>query len=208
MNSRAYDMHILPMIKHIGYTDWWLNFRRKQNGGGITETRVIGKYRVEYEDGDYPNLFIWNLNSPCVAIGLSKHDKVALLSRLVYDPTCTIDGKMKRGEGTIEMLEFAFKIAKKYGAEKILLSDKSTFKCNGEDVDLGLYSLMTYGKTWYERKFGFRPIEADKSEFEEVRSKLPRLKHSCEFYIGENGKKISKEYGLDVRFRMVWEKLL
>lgn len=178
------------------------------SGGAITESTIIGNYRVEYEDGDYPNLFIWNLDRPCIVIGLDKANKLAVLNDLVYSASCTIDGKMKRGEGTIEMMNFAFKMAKKYGAEKIQLMDHSTFKCKDEKVDLGLYSLMTYGKTWYERKFGFTPIKSDKSEFEEIRSKLPRLKHSCEFYMGENGKKISKEYGLDVRFRIVWEKLL
>lgn len=58
-----------------------------------------------------------------------------------------------------------------------MLTDKSTFQCNGQKVNLSMYSFIRYGQTWYERKFGFYPTD-HATEYEQVkrnRLKLPDL---------------------------------
>ena len=209
---RGFDFHndklMYPTLKHMGYMDWWLSYRTKK-GGSYTTAKTVGNYKVEIEDDErYPNIYIWNPKSPCVMIAIDKQDKIGVLNRLVYNPKCTIDGKMKRGEDTKKMIEFAFKVAKEYGVTKIQLTDKSTVDCNGVEADLALYNLFKYGKTWYERTFQFYPVGSRKDTFESIRSKLPTLSYPCDYFSRENSEKLYDTYNLDVLHAVIFEKIL
>lgn len=209
---RAFDYQndklMYPTLKHMGYTDWWGMYRTRK-GGSYTTANTIGKYKVEIEEDErYPNLYIWNPESPCIMIAIDKHDKIGILNRLIYNPKCTISGNMKRGEDTKKMIQFAFEMVKKYGVEKIQLMDKSTVECNGVEADLALYNLFKYGKTWYERTFNFYPIGNRKDDFEEIRSKLPRLDYPCDYYTYENSKQLYNKYKLDILHSVIFEKTL
>jgi hypothetical protein len=62
---------------------------------------------------------------------------------IYYNPGCTIDGRMLRGEGTKKMVNFAIKYIKSKGAKEIQLSDNSDIPCNGKMVSLGaMYFLI------------------------------------------------------------------
>jgi hypothetical protein len=202
------DSLMYPTLKQLGHRDWWLMYRVRK-GGSYTTSKTIGKYKVEYEEDErYPNLYIWNPDSPCVMIGFDKVEKIGVLNRLIYNPKCTIDGKMARGEDTKNMLRFAFDIAKQYGIEKIQLMDMSTFDCNGKKVDLAIYNLFKYGKTWYERCFQFYPTGLYKDEFEEMRASLPSSDQPCDYYTHENIRNLAKTYRLDVLHKTTFEKTL
>ena len=140
-------------------TLWGMNKRHliqyTQKGGGPLDTIVMGKYRVEHFQY---HLYIWSNELPCVHILLDEHDKVAVLSELNYHRSCTIRGDMERGDGTKEMLEFAFELAREQGMKAIELMDKSSVTCKetGEDIHLGPFKFLQKGRTWYE-SMGFIP---------------------------------------------------
>lgn len=206
MNHWENDKYMLPTIKRLGYTDWWSKYR---TGGSYETAKTIGKYKVEIEEDEfYPNIFIWNPVRPCVMISINKHDRIGILSRFLHSPTCTIDGKMKHGEDTREMLNMAFNIAKEYGVEKIQLTDVSTVDCNGVKADLSVYNLFTFGKTWYEKRFNFYPIDSYGADFQEDRKKLPILNNPCDYYTKENTYNLLKKYNIRYFQSIVWEKKL
>jgi hypothetical protein len=164
---------MISSLWNLDRIDLW-----KQYGSGYKDSKTIGNYKVEFDDEeDTLRMFIWNKERPCVVIALSRSLKIAVLDGVYYSPDCTIDGKMKKGEGTINMVKFALKIMKESGAKQVELTDKSTIQCNGIKIKLGLYYFYKYGQTWYEKHFGFQP-----------------LKYKKEY---ENAKKIQKTLGLE-----------
>lgn len=197
--------HMFAMLKHLGYTKWWSHYK----GGSYETATQIGSYKVEIQkDLPYIDILIWNPDKPCIHMMVDTDYKIAVLNSVGYSPSCTVDGHMKRGEGTRKMIEFAFKLAKEYGATKIQLMDKSSFDCNGQDVDLSIYSLFKYGKTWYEKQFNFYPTGKYADEFEEMRSKLPKIDKPCTFFTESVIQSLSKEYNMNVRFAVTFEKKL
>jgi hypothetical protein len=194
-------------LKHLGYNEWWSVYKRR--GGGYDTAEQIGPYKVEIqEDLPYIDILIWNPKEPCVHMAIDMRNKIAVLNSVGYNAKCTVDGRMKRGEDTRKMVEFAFKFAKEHGATRVQLTDKSTVDCDGKDVDLSMMSLFKYGKTWYERRFNFYPVGSRKDDFEDMRSKLPHMVKPCEFFTPEMVSKLSKEYNMDVRYAVTFEKML
>ena len=214
MNRRAFDFHndkhMYPTLKAMGYDEWWSNYRFHRKGGSYTSAKTIGNYKVELEEDDerYPNIYIWNPDSPCVMIGVDKQSKIGVLNRLIYNPKCTIDGRMERGEDTRKMIEFAFKFAKRYGVEKIQLMDKSTFDCHGTEVDLAVHNLFKYGKTWYERCFDFYPTGKYADKFEELRSSIPRIDKPCTYFTKHIIDTLLPKYGINLIHSVSFEKKL
>lgn len=170
-----------------------------------------GKYVVEYQEDEYDAfIYIWNPDRPCIFLALDKSDHTAVLNKLEYSPQCTIDGRMKQGEGTVDMLKYALQIAKQKGVQKVMLTDKSTFQCNGKKVDLGMYSFLRYGQTWYERKFGFYPT-GHATEYEQVkqnRLNLPDLEEwknkPCDFFTEPVVRDLMKRLDF-IPYKWVWE---
>lgn len=205
MNYSKIDTQMYDTLRSLERENRW----RCYIGGSYETAEIIGKYKVQIDDeGPYIRILIWNPHIPCIAVDIDKVDKIAVMNSLLYHPKCTIDGKMVRGEGTREMIEFAFDLMRKYGAKKVQLTDRSTMECNGKKVNLGVFSLFTNKKTWYENRFTFYPIGEYAKDFEIARKNIPILNYSCDFYTQENVKSLLKKYNIPDIKLLSWEKIL
>lgn len=131
------------------------NYTYTQKGGGLLDSIVMDKYRVEqFQD----HIYIWSDMFPCVHILLDDVGKTAVLSEVMYNRSCTIYGNMERGPETKEMLAFAFQLAREKGMTAVELMDKSSVPCKetGEELALGPLLFVKKGRTWYE-SMGFVP---------------------------------------------------
>lgn len=212
MKHPKMNIEMQRSLKRMGYDDAWGRY----NGGSYETSETIGKYKVDFEkqkSGDL-QFIIWNPDRPCLTIYIHKDLKTAILNDVEYSPKCSIDGIMIRGEGTREMLEFAFELAKKYGAERMELNDQSSIRCvNGEKVKLGAFYFIRYGMTWYEKHFGFKPTQEYREEYElakVLRHELPldELKSKpCEYFDRKTTNALMRKLELDFG-EIVWEKTL
>lgn len=180
MSKQKYHSSMISSLYHLDRRDMW-----KQYGSSYVNSKVIGKYRVEYDDEeDDLRVFIWSKEKPCVVIVLSKSLKIAVLDGVYYNPGCTIDGRMSRGEGTREMIQFAINIMKSNGATQVELTDKSVVMCNGKKIKLGLMYFFKYGQTWYEKYFGFQPLtnKDNYSKAKEIQKTLNLQDKPCDYF--------------------------
>jgi hypothetical protein len=180
MSKQKYHSSMIVSLQHLGRTNLWTKY-----GSGYSDAKTIGKYKVEFdEEEDTLRMFIWSKDRPCVVIALSKSEKVAVFDGIYYSPECTVDGKMKRGEGTREMIQFALDVMKANGAEKVELSDKSTVTCNGKQIKLGYMYFFKYGQTWYEKYFGFQPINHKERymKAKEIQKTLGLQDKPCDYF--------------------------
>lgn len=201
------DTIVQQSFRRLGKDELW----RRYIGGSYETSETIGRYKVDIdrqENGDI-QFIVWNPDTPCVTVYVSGEE--AQLNFLEYSPRCTVDGKMKRGEGTREMIEFAFEFAKNLGAKTIQLTDQSTIQCEtGETIKLGPYSFFKTGKTWYEKQFGFAPIEEYREEYEmakELRKTLSLGDIPCAQFNRKTMNTLLRKVELDF-FGIVWEKKL
>lgn len=180
---------IMAHLKRTGREEQWIHY---MVGGGYEECETIGDYCVEYDDKDeYSRRFlILNPTEPCLVIAIDKkYDKTASMDSVKFNPKCTIDGKMKRGDGTRKMIQFGIDLARKEGASQVSIMDNSTIDCEGQKIDLpGMYFLK-YGMTWYEKYFGFKPAERFQKSYakaKDMREKLLDVKklqeEKCDFF--------------------------
>ena len=184
---------------------------RRYIGGSYETSQTFGDYKVDIdrqENGDV-QFILWNPDTPCLTVYVCGEE--ALLNFLEYSPKCTIDGKMKRGEGPRDMIEFAFEFSKSLGAKTIQLTDQSTIQCEtGETIKLGPYSFFKTGKTWYEKQFGFAPTKEYREEYEtakELRKALSLDDIPCAQFDRKTMNTLLRMVELDF-FGIVWEKKL
>lgn len=185
-------------------------------GGNYHEAETIGDYKVRHyvEDG-YEHFLILNPDRPCVVMYIEKESNVAVMTSLEYNAKCTIDGKMKRGDGTRRMVQFALDLAKQHGAVKIELQDESTFFCEEvkAKVKLGPFSFLRQGKTWYEKYFGFMPTLEFQEEYEHAKQLRKRLdvellqSQPCTYFDRHTINTLLRQVELDF-YSIVWEKTL
>ena len=182
MSKQKYHSSMISSLWHLDRMDMW-----KKYGSGYANSQTIGDYKVEYDDDDTDDkrIFIWSKNRPCVAMVLSKSTNIAVMDGVYYDPNCTIDGKMKRGEGTRKMIEFALNLLRKNGVKRVELSDRSTIQCNGKKIRLPIYYFFKYGKTWYEKNFGFKPLNHKDIYLKYQKSVILQDK-PCDWFTDEN----------------------
>jgi hypothetical protein len=206
MSKQKYHSSMITSLYHLDRRDMW-----KKYGSGYAESKTIGKYKVEFDDEeDDLRMFIWSKDKPCVVIVLSKSLKVAVLDGVYYTPECTIDGKMKRGEGTREMIQFALDMMKENGAETVELSDKSTVMCNGKKIKLGLMHFFKYGQTWYEKYFGFQPT-TNKEKYtkaKEVQKTLGLQDKPCDYFTDDVIRDLILKTGFTFLTDIAWSKTL
>ncbi len=179
-------------------------------GGGYEDAIQYDKYKVEFFNDERDMRFIlWNPNRPCVVAVIDKRDKLAVIDDVEYSPTCSVDGRMKKGEGTREMLKFVFRLLKEHGAVTVQLSDKSTVVCNGVKVRLGLMYFFKYGETWYEHHFGFKPAETYREKYEQMKRKRPDLSAKpCDYFTDDVIDELVNSIGFGFFYNISWEKSL
>lgn len=92
------------------------------------------------------------------SIYLDDPNEVPNLDGFGFDENCNTSGNLQRTHGTQHLLKTALTFVKTlYKASSILLKDTSTIECNGYNMSLMKYSILHYGKTWYEKHFLARP---------------------------------------------------
>ena len=196
------------LLKYLGRTQRW----RTYMGGSYDTAIERSGYKVELEEEKgYTRVLLWSPTQPCFVADLDTSDKVAVLLRLEYSSSCSVDGKMMRGDGTKKMITFMFSFLKELGATKIQLQDESTITCRGKEVSLMWFSFMKYGQTWYERNFGFHPIERHVAKYEKVKDNWRRSKYDhipCDMFTEDFIDKLAKELEFTFYRNIVWEKAL
>lgn len=101
--------------------------------------------------------------SGCLHISYSGRER-PILSSLDYFQNCSLGESMNRSTGTYHMvcatLCFCARLLghkfNKYGVQ-----DDATFWCGKKKVNMWLHNLLVYGETYYERKFGGKPMVAE-----------------------------------------------
>lgn len=184
---------------------------RNYRGGGYSDSTTIGKYKVQFDEDEYDlRVLIWNPDRPCLNIVLSKDDKIAVLDSIEYDPRCVVEGNMKRGTETRDMMNFAFQLMKENGATTVQLTDKSTVLCNGKKIKLGLMYFFKYGKTWYETYFGFYPIKHQEryEKAKEIQKTLNLKDKPCEYFTDDVLQDLIDQTKFSFLTDISWEKKL
>lgn len=186
--------------------DQWLRY---PTGGGYTDAIQIGNYKIEtQEDDDDMRFLLWNPDRPCIAMVMDKKENLAIIDSIEYNPRCTVDGKMKRGEGTRDMIHTALRFLKQQGAKKIQLTDNSYILCKDMKVRLGLLYFFKTGQTWYEKYFGFRPEKKYLERYEKAKTLQKSLNLSekpCDYFTEEVLDDLIARVGLVFFDRIVWE---
>ena len=183
-------------------------------GGRYEDAVQYDKYKVEFfNDDDDIRFILWNPTRPCIVAVIDKHDKSAVIDDVEYSPSCAVDGRMKRGEGTRDMLQFMFVFLKKHGATSVQLSDKSSVVCNGVKVRLGLMYFFKYGETWYEHHFGFKPTEKYRHRYERIKQKRQAVigdlsNVPCDAFTDEFIDDLVEKLGFGFFYNISWEKTL
>ena len=81
-------------------------------GGDYKTAEIIGKYKIDnYEENNREYIVILNPDRPCMFMYIEKWSGVGVINTVEYDASCTIDGNMKRGDGTREMVSFMINLA-------------------------------------------------------------------------------------------------
>lgn len=185
-------------------------------GGDYKTAEVIGKYKIDvYEENNREYMVLLNPDRPCMFMYIEKWSGVAVINTVEYDASCTIDGNMKRGDGTREMVQFMIDLAKKKGVSKIELQDESTIFCDElrAKVKLGPFSFLRQGKTWYEKYFGFVPQPEYIEEYNRAKELRKTLdiemlqKQPCSYFDRKTTNELLRKVELDF-YGIVWEKNL
>ena len=180
-------------------------------GSNLDNSKYIVKHLRKFKDMKvrYDNIKFGYIDTTkfCIEIHVYNYNiPYAELSKIKYNKGCSIQKTLERGLGTQNMLKIALALVSQLYPEikSFLFKDFSEKECdNGANIHLGYFSLITSGKTWYEKNFGATIKDA---VFEELYKKdLEKLNHK-DIYIdiydlltGHNVKKplkdiIVKEY--------------
>lgn len=202
------DWKMNTLLKYLGRTLRWRTYM-----GGRYDTAIERSgYKIEIEEEEgYTRVLLWSPTEPCFVADLDTNDKVAVLLRLDYSSSCSVDGKMTRGDGTKRMMKFMLSFLKELGATKIQLYDASTITCKGKEVSLMWFSFMKYGQTWYERNFGFHPVERYADGYNQAKDNWKRNKYDlmpCDLFTEKYVDQLAEELDFTFYRNVVWEKEL
>ena len=206
------DIALIRSLQQMGRDDYV-----KHMGGGYEQTVQWGKYKVEISyEGNDTRLVIWTPDDkPCITGVIAKEDNVAVIATAMYSPSCTIDGNMKRGEGTREIFKDILRMLKVKGAVSVQLTDKSSVMCEGKEIELGPFYFLKHGQTWYEKYFGFKPSAKYRDMYEKVKEnrlkllEIERLKEApCTDFTEEMVRELFRYITFDFFDKIVWERSL
>jgi len=122
----------------------------------VKHNRKIENNKVRYDYIEFGNI---DTNKFCIEIHvyIQSHKIYAELSKIKYDKGCSIQKTLEKGIGTQNMLKVALSLVSELYPEikYFTFKDYSEKECdNGANIHLGYFSLITSGKTWYEKNFG------------------------------------------------------
>lgn len=193
--------------------------REKYCGGAnYANAKQLGNYKAEFYEIDSSTLhfILWaDERKRCVDVILHSPENIASLSLLEYNPSCSVDGKMKHGKDTRDMLFFTLRFLKKKGIREVSLMDNSRIECNGTKIHLAPMYFLKYGQTWYEKYFGFKPTEKYKDKYEEMkrrRETMLSVSHlsqmPCDFFTEDVVDNLFEHIGFVFLEKIEWTKKL
>jgi hypothetical protein len=108
----------------------------------------------------------------CVVISVYFDETNPNIDALSFDENCSAHGDLRRGRGTVDLLNTAMAFVKQiYGFDTFEFMDKSTVPCDHQyELPLMYLHLAKYNKTWYEEKFNAQPLEI--SNYTERKTRL------------------------------------
>jgi hypothetical protein len=93
-----------------------------------------------------------------------------------YDEHCNLHGNHIKGKGSDHLLNVALQFIihhyKLPTDTTFQFKDKSYIKCNAYKLPLPVYYTIYHGQTWYESKFGARPLFIDEIVLQNQRAQL------------------------------------
>lgn len=187
--------------------------RRYMVGGWYPDAVQMEDYKVEIQEDEHDTHFlIWNPDRPCIIMVIDKENKEAVIDSVEYSPGCSVDGRMKRGEGTRKMIDFAIRLLKSRGARSVELADNSRVVCNGKKIRLGLMYFFKFGQTWYEKYFGFQPKEPYTQRYQhakELQRTLTELHDKpCDYFTDDVLDELLAKHKLVFLQSMSWVRVL
>jgi hypothetical protein len=96
----------------------------------------------------------------CIDIKCYDDDPVPHIEGIKYNRKCSIDGDLKKGDGTISMVKAALIFVCNIfeNIQGFTLKDTSTLKCQNKiEIPLYYFYMTKYKKTWYMMKFNAKP---------------------------------------------------
>ena len=113
MEYRLLYRTMYNVLRHLKRYERLKTYNPVHKGGSYETAETIDNYKVEIvDDGNYEMIFIRSPTRPCIVVDLDKRNNYAALNTVEYDKECTVDGKMKRGSGTKEMVNFTIDFLK------------------------------------------------------------------------------------------------
>ena len=132
------------------------------------------------------------MRNDCIDIFLYKDEitnnyTFGKLAQIDYDNKCNLQGNMKKGVGTRDMICAALISIKCLypNVSSLRLDDASTITCsNNKKVSLASYYLAFHGKTWYELNFNAIPVLKDKESYYKKKTLMNDInyKNSLEWF--------------------------
>ena len=120
----------------------------------VKHNRKFENNKVRY---DYIHFGHIDTNRVCIEIHVYNKQMYAELSKIKYDKGCSVQKTLEKGKGTQNMLKVALSLVSQLYQEikYFTFRDYSEKECdNAANIHLGYFSLITSGKTWYEKNFG------------------------------------------------------
>ena len=142
------------ILKHYKSNKYTNNI---QNGGHITEIDNF-IFEEDYDEEDERISIFIGKKYECVIAFIDKQTpNLVWLEFFSYHQNCNINKDLIHGEGTFNMMSTFIKYIKQKHPEIqfIKLSDKSEFICSDTKISLYKLYMLKYGKSFYEKKFGF-----------------------------------------------------
>jgi len=160
------------ILKHYKNIQKQNTIKTNQNAGGgniITEidnfifeenedeTRELEGLKPSQEEDARISIFIGKKYECVIAFIDKQTSHLVWLEYFSYNQNCNINKNLLHGEGTFNMMTTFIKYIKQKHPEiqVIKLSDKAEFICSDTKISLYKLYMLKYGKSFYEKKFGF-----------------------------------------------------
>ena len=166
---------------------------------------TVGKYIFQITDNTLyareqiycRNVRIGSKHTDCVNVSISYSENQPVSASIPYDPDCSIDIPLDRGEGSVIMIKTLIDYIHRQipTIREIHFEDKSNIECATENeiqkgskyrkkgtnvypIPLYYFSIAFNGETWYEKHFHAR--QKDMNKHNQYRAKIKEMLYSKE----------------------------